>query len=192
MTKVVFMGDSITEYIPYVFKGQVGSNEDEIKYFGVENIGVGNYMRYCWPHVDHENVDYYVLLIGINNISRPDCDYDNRETLDELKDKFKEFINLIVKSNSGKLVVQSIYPTKSDYRKEDIINVNSFLKDYCEANDIVYLDIYSLLKTSDDYLDDKYTDDGIHPNHAGYELILSEISTHLNLSTEHIKKKTVY
>jgi len=189
MTKIVFMGDSITEYIKYKFKGQIGSNEDEIKIFGVENIGVGNFMKYGWPHVDHDNVDYYVLLIGINNISRPDCDYDDRETLDDLKEKLKEFINLIVNDNSGKLIVQSIYPTKYVQRKNDILCVNKFLEDYCEKINVTYLDLYSLLKTNDDLLNEQYSDDGIHPNNNGYELILGEISDYLNLGQVKKKKK---
>ena len=75
--------------MPYVFKGKIGNDGDKVKYFGVENIGVGSYMKYAWSNVDHEDVDAYILLIGTNNISRPDCDYDGRESIDEIINKLK-------------------------------------------------------------------------------------------------------
>lgn len=189
MSKIVFMGDSITEYIQYVYKDKIGDESDVIKYFGVENIGVGNYMKYCWPHVDKDNVDYYVLLIGTNNISRPDCDYDNRETLDELVEKLKEFINLITSDSSSKLIVQSIYPTKYDWEKNDIIFVNNQLKEYCDSVNIDYIDIYNLIKTEDGLINSEYSDDGIHPNYRGYNLILNQIYNYIKLDIGNVKKK---
>lgn len=189
MAKIVFMGDSITEYIPYIFKGQVGNSDDEIKYYGVENIGVGSYMRYCWPKIQEDNVDYYVLLIGTNNISRPDCDYDNRESLDDLVEKLKEFINLITTNSESKLIVQSIYPTKHESRRKDILFVNKCLKEFCNSINVDYIDIYSLLRTDSDLLNEEYSDDGIHPNNKGYEIILNHIYNYILLNYENIKKK---
>lgn len=179
MSKIVLMGDSITEYMPYIYKGSIGNEEDEVKYFGVENIGVGSYMNYCWPRVDHENVDAYILLIGTNNISRPDCDYDERETLDDLVEKLKEFINMI-SATGTRLIVQSIYPTKYPIRIEDIKFVNASVKQYCEDNNIEYLNMYDLLKNEEELFNEEYSDDGIHPNVAGYTLIAEEITKKVN------------
>jgi len=181
MSKIVFIGDSITAYMPYVFKGTIGNTGDEIKYFGVENIGVGSFMNYCWPKVDHENVNTYIMLIGTNNISRPDCDYDERESLEELIDKLKEFIVEIIKDDRAKLLVQSIYPTKYPERVDKIKTVNAELKKYCSEIGIEYLDLYSLLIDEKELFDKKYTDDGIHPNEPGYDIIATEINNKLNL-----------
>lgn len=179
MSKIILMGDSITEYMPYIFKGNIGNDGDEVKYFGVENIGVGSYMRYCWPKVDHEDIDTYILLIGTNNISRPDCDYDERESLDELVDKIKEFINIIISSGSSKLIVQSIYPTKYPNRSEKILFVNEKIKKYCNNIGVEYLDLHSLLIDEGGLLDTKYSEDGIHPNELGYNVISNEINKKL-------------
>lgn len=189
MSKIVFMGDSITEYMPYIFKGSIGNGCDEVKYFGVENIGVGSYMNYCWPHVDHDDVNAYILLIGINNISRPDCDYDNRETLDELVNKLKEFIDMIINSSSAKLYVQSIYPTKYIGRKDSILFVNEKLENYCNELGVTYINLYNLLIDGNELLDKKYSDDGIHPNSEGYKLIADEINRNLKVNKDKELKK---
>ena len=179
MSKIVLMGDSITEYMPYIYKGHIGNDGDEVSYFGVENIGVGSYMNYCWPRVDHDNVDVYVLLIGTNNISRPDCDYDERETLDDLVEKLKEFINMI-NVTGARLIVQSIYPTKYPIRIDDIKFVNEKVSEYCEENRIDYLNMHDLLKDDEGLFNKEYSDDGIHPNAVGYSLIAEEITKKIN------------
>jgi len=180
MSKIVLMGDSITEYMPYIFKGTIGTSSDEIKYFGVENIGVGCYMNYAWPRVDHENVDTYILLIGTNNISRPDCDYDGRETLEDLVDKLKEFIDkIITTSPQSRLIVQSIYPTKYPQRSDKIIYVNSKVEEYCNDKGIDYLGLHSILKDDEGLLNKEYSDDGIHPNKEGYDVVAREINKKL-------------
>ena len=182
MSKIIFIGDSITAYMPYIFKGTIANDNDVVKYFGVENIGVGSYMNYCWPKVDHENVDVYILLIGTNNISRPDCDYDERESLDELINKLKEFIDQIVNNGNSKLLVQSIYPTKYAERINNIKVVNEQLEAYCSEIGIEYLDLYSLLIDEKELFDTKYSVDGIHPNESGYNIIANEINKKLKKS----------
>ena len=191
MAKIVLMGDSITAYMPYIYKGKVGSEDDEVKYVGIENIGVGSFMNYVWPKMDKEGVDTYYLLIGTNNVSRPDCDYDGKETLEDLVMKIKTFIDMILASKSGTLVVQSIYPTKHSYRINDIKCVNECIKEYCDVVGVEYLDMYSLLATEEDLFDERFTDDGIHPNVAGYELLANEVNKRLNKGIQiQLKKDT--
>lgn len=180
MAKVVLMGDSITEYMPYVYKGKVGEIDDEIEYVGVENIGVGSFTNYVWPHVDKENVDLYFLLIGTNNISRPDCDYDEKETIEDLVNKIKFLIDTIIATSKGRLVVQSIYPTKYELRINEIKYVNDCIKLYCDTIGIEYLDMYSLLVTEADLINSDYSDDGIHPNEAGYAILAQEVNKRLD------------
>ena len=181
MSKIVFIGDSITEYMPYIYKGSIGNPNDEVQYRGIENIGVGDYMKYCWPRRVNEGADTYILLIGINNICRPDCDDDNRETLTDLEEKLKEFISEIVKSTPARLIVQSIYPTKYLNSRDAIILINNKLQRFCQDIGVEYLDIYSLLKDENELLDSKYSDDGIHPNNAGYFVVAEAINKQLGL-----------
>ena len=94
--------------------------------------------------------------------------------------KIKTFIDMILASKSGTLVVQSIYPTKHSYRINDIKYVNECIKEYCDVVGVEYLDMYSLLATEEDLFDERFTDDGIHPNVAGYELLANEVNKRLN------------
>ena len=182
MSKIAFIGDSITAYMPYIFKGTIGNNDDEVNYYGIENIGVGTYMNYYWPRVAQKDVDTYILLIGTNNISRPDCDYDQRESLEDLIEKLKTFISQIDNNGDSKLFVQSIYPTKYTERINDIKIVNNQLEAYCDQIGIEYLDLYSLLVDDNELFDVKYSDDGIHPNEVGYNIVATEINKKLRKS----------
>lgn len=176
MSKIVFLGDSITEYMPYVYKDKVGGEEDVVSYHGVENIGVGCFHQYCWPRVKEKesDADIFVLLIGTNNLSRPDCDYDDRETFDDLVMKMKEMINDVILTGS-RLIVQSVYPTKYPSRDEDIRNLNSQVEEYCNVVGVEYVDMYSLLE-KDGTFNEEYSDDGIHLNKSGYGLIVSHLN----------------
>ena len=176
MSKIVFLGDSITEYMPYVYKDKVGGEEDVVSYHGVENIGVGCFHQYYLPRVKEKesDADIFVLLIGTNNLSRPDCDYDNRETFDDLVMKMKEMINDVILTGS-RLIVQSVYPTKYLSRDEDIRNLNSQVEEYCNVVGVEYVDMYSLLE-KDGTFNEEYSDDGIHPNKSGYGLIVSHLN----------------
>jgi len=191
MSKIVFMGDSITAYMPYIFKGNIGEDGDEVKYIGIENIGICTYMDYVWPRVESENADIYILLLGINNISRPDCDYDERQSLDDVANKLKEFIDKIVNGGAERLLVQSIYPTDRNDRKEKIIFVNNKIETYCNSIGVEYLDLHSVLQDDNGLLSKEYSDDGIHPNELGYSVIANVINNRLKkgLGQKVIQKK---
>ncbi|MBQ2872754.1 MAG: SGNH/GDSL hydrolase family protein [Bacilli bacterium] len=182
MQKIMLMGDSITEYMPYIFKGSIGNSVDEVKYVGIENIGVGYYVNYVWPRIKNEAIDTYVLLIGINNILRPDCDDDGKESLDDLIDKLKGLIIQIVNNGSSRLIVQSIYPTKYFEANEKIVYVNKNIKIFCDKMGIEYLDLYSLLRDEDGLFNKRYSDDGIHPNDNGYSIVAQEINKQLKIT----------
>jgi len=55
--------------------------------------------------------------------------------------------------------------------RERILALNAWLKDYCDKNDLVYLDYYSALIDSQGMLQRQLSDDGLHPNAAGYKIM---------------------
>ena len=57
---------------------------------------------------------------------------------------------------------------------------NAQSEDYCEDNDITYIDMYDLLKDDDDNFDSIYTDDGLHPNDEGYETITKKLKKYID------------
>jgi len=52
-----------------------------------------------------------------------------------------------------------------------ILELNSWLKDYCARNNIVYLDYFSALVDDKGLLKKELADDGLHPNDAGYKIM---------------------
>lgn len=78
-------------------------------------------------------------MIGTNNISRPNCDYDGRETLNDLVGKLKEFISKIIANSNSMLLVQSIYLTKYVGKINSIKVVNEKLEEYCNEIGVEYL-----------------------------------------------------
>lgn len=188
MAKIMLIGDSITEYMPYIYKGPIGNDGDEVEYHGRENIGVGSYMKYIWPHIKDKEVDAYVMLLGINNIRRPDCDYDNRETTEDLVSKMKEFID-VVHGTGKRLLVQSLYPTKYLVTNYNVLLVNEQIEKYCSDIGVEYIDIHNLLLGADGLIFKDYSDDGIHPNKEGYTLIARKLTKALNGNNKSYVKK---
>jgi lysophospholipase L1-like esterase len=59
-----------------------------------------------------------------------------------------------------------------DLRPRDrILALNSWLKDYCARNRLAYLDYFSALVDEKGMLKRELSDDGLHPNPAGYKIM---------------------
>lgn len=164
---------------------------DNIMFYicGVSNIGVGSYHNYMWKQVNKGKIDCFVLLLGINNLLRPDCDDDDRESLEDTFEKIKEFIEDII--STGNILVQMLYPTDRLDINSEVVKINQKLKNYCEDKNINYLDLYNELLGEDGIINPIYCDDGIHPNVIGYKLIIDSISKKLELEENKISKKII-
>src|SRR5213075_1025520 len=53
-----------------------------------------------------------------------------------------------------------------------ILALNRWLKDYCAANQVVYLDYFSAVVDDKGLLKRDLADDGLHPNKTGYALMV--------------------
>lgn len=180
MAKILLIGDSLTERIP---PNLIGEQSDEVINQGISNIGVGTYHQYVWPKVYESDIDIVIFLLGLNNILRPDCDYDNLETIDDTIEKIKKFINEITKTDS-RLILQSLYPTRNANINELIQYVNEKILEHCYHIDIEYLEMYDLLTDKEGLLKNEYTIDGIHFNENGVSLIANQINDFLQTIKE--------
>lgn len=199
MKNITLIGDSITEYIPYIIDknaktgfniplitNKISNNDITFYICGVSNIGVGSYHKYIWKNVIKDKIDCFVLLIGINNLLRPDCDNDGKETLNDTFEKIKSFIENILSTNKN-ILVELLYPTNDINLNKKVSILNQKLKEYCEYNNINYLDLYNLLLNTNGLINSNYTNDGLHPNETGYILILEQIINKINLKEQHKK-----
>ena len=90
-----------------------------------------------------------------------------------IEDNIKSMVD-IAKANKIKVVLSSVLPAyefgwnPSVKPAEKIAALNLWIKNYCSANKIVYLDYYSSLVDDRKGLKKEYSEDGVHPNNKGY------------------------
>ena len=169
----LFLGDSITDFydldkyykdLPVVNSGISGNTTDDI-------------LKDMKKRVYQYNPSKVFLLIGTNDL---DLKHSKEDVIGNIEKILEE-----IKSNRPKaeLYLESIYPVNHDIRRNnagnrknsDIKEINEKLEDYCEDNDITYIDMYDLLKDDDDNLKEEYTKDGLHLSDKGYEVVTKEI-----------------
>lgn len=176
--KIVFAGDSITDrydlnqYYQYDNKLIINS--------GISGYKTTNMINRFHNLIEQHQADKLFLMIGTNDLgagTENDVVVNNIKTIIEM---IKE------KSSKTKIYLESIYPVNSGKRptdknrnNEDIRYINEQLKKYCVENSIVYLDIYSILQDVNGDLKTEYTEDGLHLNDAGYDVITNYLKPYV-------------
>lgn len=176
--KIVFAGDSITDFYDL---GQYYQYDNKILVnSGVSGYKTTNIIKKFKNLIEQHQADKLFLMIGTNDLG-------GGTDRDEVISNIKNIIEM-TKSQSPdtKIYLESIYPvnlskrSKNEKRNnEDIRYINIQLKKYCEENDITYLEVYSLLADSNGELKDEYTEDGLHLNNAGYDVITSYLKPYV-------------
>jgi lysophospholipase L1-like esterase len=170
--RVVFFGDSITDiwklenYFPgkpYVNRGIGGQTTPQML------------VRFRQDVIDlHPQV--VVILAGTNDVAGNTGPMRN----EDIEANYASFAEL-VRAHGIRVVYSSILPVHNyTERSKDffaqrpmsrILELNKWLKDYCEKNNIVYLDYFSALADDKGLLKKDLADDGLHPNDAGYKIM---------------------
>ena len=168
---VVFFGDSITEIY------QIENIYDDYRIIksGVSGYKTTDLLKNINKMVYRYNPTKVILLIGTNDIGNDASNEMQNKTVNNKK------ISTDIKKNrpNTKLYVESIYPVNKNKnsslvakRNNDAIkNMNKKIKEYCKKNNITYIDMFDQLKDNDGNFNEKYTDDGLHPNTLGYAKI---------------------
>ncbi|MDD6022576.1 MAG: SGNH/GDSL hydrolase family protein [Oscillospiraceae bacterium] len=84
------------------------------------------------------------------------------------------------------MTLQCVYPVNaSKYelepgRNENIRKLNRMLTEYAEKSGLGLIDLTDSLKAENGSLDVKYSDDGVHPNAAGFEIVARAIASKIN------------
>jgi lysophospholipase L1-like esterase len=183
MTRVVFMGDSITDFWrlneyfagrEYINRGISGQVTDEI-------------LARIKPDVIDLHPKAMLILAGTNDISRGVAVKTIENNLSMIGD--------LCQANGIKPVFASITPT-SDYHKAEnprnemtktrpiatIVEVNNWLREYCRSHRYVYVDYYNALLDTNGVLGPDLADDGLHPNAKGYRIMAPLATKALDLA----------
>lgn len=113
-----------------------------------------------------------VILAGINDIA----ENTGPTTLEMIQDNIISMVEL-AKANDIKVILSSILPANkfpwrpTIYPADKVIEMNVFLKNYAAAHDCIYIDYYSPLVDAEKGMKTDYSEDGVHPNKAGYAIM---------------------
>ena len=169
--RVVFMGDSITDAwgrrggkfwpdLPYVNRGISGQTTPQML------------LRFR-PDVIELGAKVVVILAGTNDLAGN----TGPMTLEQIEGNLESMAQL-AKANGIQVVMSSVMPV-CDYHRpqtarrqpEKIIALNQWIEAYCKKNNLVYIDYYSAMIDDAKMLKKEITEDGLHPNSAGYAIM---------------------
>ena len=177
--RVVFMGDSITDSWqspkyggffpgkPYVDRGISGQTTPQML------------IRFR-PDVIALQPKVVVILAGTNDIAGN----TGPMTLQAIEDNLTSMFDL-AHANGIRVVFASLLPI-SDYEKnkdgqpiirskqrppEQITALNAWMKTYATAHGGVYLDYFSAMADDKGFLKEELSEDGLHPNRKGYDIM---------------------
>lgn len=169
-SKVVFMGNSIIE-------GWVDMHPEFFKENNYLGRGIGGQttpqmlIRFI-PDVIDLKPEVVVILAGTNDIAE-NCGFSSQKMI---KDNIKAMAQL-AKQNDIKVILCSILPVY-DYPWNPglkpvpkIADINKWIQEYAEANNLIYLDYFSHLADANQGMKNEYAEDGVHPTRAGYKIM---------------------
>ena len=166
----VFMGDSITfgwaKHCGYFFK------ENNFIGRGIGGQVTSQMLVRLRKDVIDLKPEYAVILAGTNDIAQN----QGYISVENICGNIISMVE-ILKANNIKPVVCSVLPVKRyPWRKQiesiaPISQLNAMLKDYCQKNNVKYVDYYSALVDSEKGLPKEYAGDGVHPTVAGFKIM---------------------
>ena len=176
-TRVVFMGDSITEGWgmkptptsppraeffpgkPYINRGISGQTTPQML------------VRFRQDVIDLQP-KVVVILAGTNDIA----ENTGKTTLKAIGDNIASMSDL-ARANGIAVVLCSVLPA-SDFHwhrgldpAPKIKALNEWIKDYAAKKGLVYVDYYSPMVNSEGGMKTELSPDGVHPNKAGYDIM---------------------
>ena len=170
--RVVFFGDSITDiwHLDESFPGKPYVNR------GIGGQTTSQMLVRFRQDVINLQAKVVVILAGTNDIAGNSGPISNENIEANLTS-----IAELARANGVKVVFSSVLPVHNytpqaqDFfaqrPMERILALNKWLKDYCEKNDLVYLDYFGAVVDDKGMLKRDLADDGLHPNKAGFAIM---------------------
>jgi lysophospholipase L1-like esterase len=118
-----------------------------------------------------------VINCGTNDIAENNGPYDEDITMDNIVS-----MSELALANGIQVVLSSVLPTdhfiwNPDVEQivEKIHHLNQRIIEYCNSRHIPYLDYYTSMTNNSASMIEAYTDDGVHPNSAGYDVMEAKL-----------------
>jgi lysophospholipase L1-like esterase len=170
--RVVFLGDSITDYwkLENYFPGKPYINR------GIDGQSTPEMLVRFRQDVINLHPAVLVVLAGTNDIAGVTGPTRN----EDLEANYADMAEL-AKVHHIRVVFASLLPVNNyiaDAKesfvlrpRERLLAVNDWLKEYCSKNGLIYLDYASAFVDGNGMLRRELSDDGLHPNDAGYKIM---------------------
>jgi lysophospholipase L1-like esterase len=168
--KVVFMGDSITEFwsreAPEYFQKHNYINR------GISGQTSPQMLLRFRADVIELKPTIVVILAGGNDIAGN----TGPSTLEMIQNNIFSMVEL-AQVHHIKVILCSVLPANYFYWKprekpaDTIIALNKSIESYAQAKDIPYIDYYSAMVDDKKGLPLTYSNDRVHPNKAGYQIM---------------------
>lgn len=164
--RIVFMGDSITEFWSDFFPGKPYVNR------GISGQTTPQMLIRFRADVIALKPAIVVIMAGVNDIA----ENTGPSTLEMITNNIFSMVEL-AKANHIKVILCSVlpaydFPWKTGlHPAEKIVNLNKMIRKYADANGVLYLDYYSAMVNEQKGLKAAYSNDGVHPNKEGYQVM---------------------
>ena len=168
--RVVFMGDSITDIwgLAAAFPGKPYVNR------GISGQTTPQMLVRFYPDVIELKPAAVLILAGTNDIARN----TGPQTAEMIQRNFMAMAEL-AQAHSIKVILCSILPVSDPGRNQtashppaDILKLNAWIRAYAATINAIYADYFTPLVDGQGLLKQGTSDDGLHPNGAGYELMV--------------------
>ena len=167
-SRVVFLGDSITEFwdLSFSFKGKPYVNR------GISGQTTPQILLRFRQDVIALEPGIVVILAGTNDIA----ENTGPISLEAMEDNLKSMVDL-AKKNGVRPILASVlpaaaFPWRPEIRPiEKILALNQWMKKYAATEGIGYVDYYSAMINDQQGLKTELSGDGVHPNAAGYTMM---------------------
>ena len=183
MKKLKLIGDSILAYMP---KEKLHGAEER---HAIENAPT-QFLKRFYPKYKDNPTDINIFCLGINDYFRQYYDEDfGKMSTEEIIQGLTDFIGEIKQDGNGELIVLSLLPIREtskwdDYYpaiRKEIPLVNAGLSEYCQQNNIPFIDTYSRFADENGIMREDLSDDGIHPNQQnGYTVLTNLINMEID------------
>ncbi len=170
--RVVFIGDSITDYWGREGSGGFFPGKPYINR-GISGQVTGQMLARFRQDVIALNPSVVVILGGTNDLNAGEVEttFNNLASMAE-----------IAGVHNIRVILASVLPINDYGRKSEgqparqrkpakIIELNNRIKEYADAHGLIYLDYYSAMIDDKGMLKAELANDGLHPNEQGYAVM---------------------
>jgi lysophospholipase L1-like esterase len=170
--RVIFYGDSITDswHLDEYFSGKGYINR------GISGQTTPQMLVRYWQDVIDLHPAVVVLLAGTNDLAGN----TGPESVQQIEDDYATMAEL-ARVHGFQLVFSSVTPVSSygpagagmtsGRPPAKILELNTWLKQYCSSHGLVYLDYFSAMVDDQGMMKRGISNDGLHPNAAGYAIM---------------------